>query len=466
MLAADRGVSHPARSWILAATMGAILVSSVLPNAAEARGPQGQPLSLKQVERLIQLQTPDSTVAAEIGRRGLDFAPTKETADSLRRLGAGPATLDSMDQFRPMLDEAKQEIPGILKQIYQALDQGNPQQIRPLLDAGLAGDSSKLDAICKPFTYRAHYIEAILERPGRTFEARVHVLFQPLDERAYGLSFGLLHGKFLLLDVGDAPEDWFGPRFKAAEEESRRLVYALNAGRQELVYEIASPSLIQQGVPDVSLKGRRIGKVETNERTRLFSYRGLKVIVNLRISDERSIGLTGGSLSLLFEPARQPLQLVAWANGSGSFRSRWTEDQGLEGSTLRRFGLPAPTTSELSPTAARPTAAGAPPQKEDAPEGAVQRIRVGGRAQVTKLINAPAPDYPPLAKQARVQGTVRSTVLIGTDGRVRNVQVDSGHRLLVAAAVEAVKNYTYQPTLLNGKPVEVVTEVDVNFTLP
>ncbi len=60
---------------------------------------------------------------------------------------------------------------------------------------------------------------------------------------------------------------------------------------------------------------------------------------------------------------------------------------------------------------------------------------------------------------------VRLSVLIGTDGRVENVRVVSGHPLLVTAALEAVRQWIYQPTLLNGKPVQVITTVDVNFAL-
>jgi protein TonB len=66
---------------------------------------------------------------------------------------------------------------------------------------------------------------------------------------------------------------------------------------------------------------------------------------------------------------------------------------------------------------------------------------------------------------ARIQGTVRLEAIIGTDGTIQQLKVLSGHPLLVKAAVEAVSRWRYQPTLLNGEPVEVVTDVDVNFTL-
>ena len=94
-----------------------------------------------------------------------------------------------------------------------------------------------------------------------------------------------------------------------------------------------------------------------------------------------------------------------------------------------------------------------------------ERIRVGGNVQALNLVYKPVPIYPPLAKQARIQGTIRFTVIIDKQGQVQNVQLMSGHPLLVPSAAEAVKQYTYKPTFLNGQPVEVLTQVDVNFTL-
>ncbi|MCC6861655.1 MAG: energy transducer TonB [Bryobacterales bacterium] len=107
-----------------------------------------------------------------------------------------------------------------------------------------------------------------------------------------------------------------------------------------------------------------------------------------------------------------------------------------------------------------------PPVKVEAPKPvAPQRIRVGGNVQQARLVRQPRPVYPPLAKQARIQGTVRFTAIIATNGTIQSLQVVSGHPLLVPSAMEAVKQWVYQPTLLNGEPVEVVTQIDVNFTL-
>jgi protein TonB len=112
-----------------------------------------------------------------------------------------------------------------------------------------------------------------------------------------------------------------------------------------------------------------------------------------------------------------------------------------------------------------PTAAPPPPPPVEVKKPTVQRIRVGGQVQQANLIRQPKPVYPPLAKQARIQGVVRFNAIIGKDGTIQNLTLMSGHPLLVPAAQEAVKQWLYKPTLLNGEPVEVATVIDVNFTL-
>ena len=91
------------------------------------------------------------------------------------------------------------------------------------------------------------------------------------------------------------------------------------------------------------------------------------------------------------------------------------------------------------------------------------RIAVEGKEQQAKLIHQQAPVYPPQAQQAGISGTVRMSVVVARDGTVSNIKVVSGHPLLVGAALEAVRHWAYQPTLLNGEPVEVLTPVAVTF---
>jgi protein TonB len=81
------------------------------------------------------------------------------------------------------------------------------------------------------------------------------------------------------------------------------------------------------------------------------------------------------------------------------------------------------------------------------------------------LIRKVQPAYPPLAKSARVSGTVEFRATISKDGNIEGLTLVRGHPLLVNAAREAVLQWKYRPTLLNGQPVEVITDITVNFTL-
>jgi periplasmic protein TonB len=99
------------------------------------------------------------------------------------------------------------------------------------------------------------------------------------------------------------------------------------------------------------------------------------------------------------------------------------------------------------------------------PKVAVQRIRVSSGVTQGLVVHRVEPTYPPIAKAAHVQGTVILAAVIGKDGTIQNLHVVSGHPLLQGAAMDAVKQWKYRPYILNGEPVEVDTQVVVNFTL-
>jgi protein TonB len=111
-----------------------------------------------------------------------------------------------------------------------------------------------------------------------------------------------------------------------------------------------------------------------------------------------------------------------------------------------RAGVPVPATPVAKVAAAGP-------------------LKVGGGVQAARLLFGPHPSYPQLAKAARAQGVVKLEAIIAADGSVRNLRLASGPLLLATAAIDAVRQWRYQPTLLNGVAVEVVTEIEVNFTL-
>jgi len=94
-----------------------------------------------------------------------------------------------------------------------------------------------------------------------------------------------------------------------------------------------------------------------------------------------------------------------------------------------------------------------------------QRVRVSAGVTSGLLVRRIQPNYPPLARQARIQGTVVLHAVISKDGSIENLTLVSGHPMLAPAAIDAVKQWKYKPYLLNGEPVEVDTEVQVNFTL-
>src|ERR1700719_1939125 len=94
-----------------------------------------------------------------------------------------------------------------------------------------------------------------------------------------------------------------------------------------------------------------------------------------------------------------------------------------------------------------------------------QRIRVSSGVSTGLLIKKVTPNYPQLAKQARIQGSVVLQAEISKEGTIQNLQLISGHPMLAPAAIEAVKQWRYKPYLLNGEPVAVETQVVVNFSL-
>jgi protein TonB len=94
-----------------------------------------------------------------------------------------------------------------------------------------------------------------------------------------------------------------------------------------------------------------------------------------------------------------------------------------------------------------------------------QRIRISQGVTRGLLVHREEPAYPPLARAARVQGEVVLSAVIDGNGQIQNLQLVSGHPMLVPAAITAVKLWRYKPYLLNGQPVEVETTITVIFTL-
>ena len=111
--------------------------------------------------------------------------------------------------------------------------------------------------------------------------------------------------------------------------------------------------------------------------------------------------------------------------------------------------------------------ASGPPMPALAKETAAmpKRVHLAARAVEANLIHDVPPTYPPEAGRERIQGSVVLQAVIGKDGAVKDVRVESGLPILAQAAVEAVKQWRYRPYLLNGEPVEVDSRITINFTM-
>jgi TonB family protein len=99
------------------------------------------------------------------------------------------------------------------------------------------------------------------------------------------------------------------------------------------------------------------------------------------------------------------------------------------------------------------------------PEMPSPRLRMGGNVIAAKIVNRVQPVYPTEARMQHISGTVRMHAIIAKDGSIKNLEVISGHPSLADAALEAVRQWRYQPTMLEGEPVEVDTTIDVIFAL-
>jgi periplasmic protein TonB len=105
-------------------------------------------------------------------------------------------------------------------------------------------------------------------------------------------------------------------------------------------------------------------------------------------------------------------------------------------------------------------------QESDAPPPKkITRIRQGGNITAKMLIHKVQPKYPQEAVEERIEGTVRLHAVIGRDGSVAQLEIVSGYPALASAALDAVRQWKYRPSLLNGEPVEVDTTIDVIFSL-
>jgi hypothetical protein len=327
-------------TWPLVAALAFVLAGGTASAQPAAGG-----LSMAKIEALLKLKTPDATVAGEIGRRGLAFTPDARTVPRLKALGAGPLTLAAVEARRPILDDAREQVPAMLEQLYEHLDGGDLQRARAFVGPELAGDGRKLDSICKPFTYRAHYVEAMVERPGRVVEARVRVLFRPATEAAYVLVLRAPGGQWQVQDVLPPPDDWFAPLVTGAQDLARKFVYALKAGREEVLAQLvsgASVALLTRGRCGEAVQG--MGDVARESAGGARDAKGLKAVAHVTMQ-------RGAEWRFFVEPVDGEPRIVRLETDLRGCQA--AEDPGLEARTLRRFGLEKEATAAA--TAAAPS---------------------------------------------------------------------------------------------------------------
>jgi protein TonB len=146
-----------------------------------------------------------------------------------------------------------------------------------------------------------------------------------------------------------------------------------------------------------------------------------------------------------------------------------TSGYGVPGGIVggERNGVPGGTWTSIPDLAPPPPPAVevAPPAAVNPPPMAPKRIMVGGKVTMARLIHRVDPLYPPLARQMRVSGVVELVGVIATGGRIRELKLLRGNPLLAPAALEAVRQWVYEPTLLNGEPVELIATISVIFRL-
>jgi len=140
--------------------------------------------------------------------------------------------------------------------------------------------------------------------------------------------------------------------------------------------------------------------------------------------------------------------------GGGS--SAWP---GGEGGIGLPFGVPAPTAAAPPEPPPTPTP---PPVPKFQPR---EPMRIASSLQRSLLIHQVNPVFPDLARRARIEGTVVVEALISKSGDIDSLRIISGNPLFNQAVIDAVKQWRYQPTILNGEPIDVITTITVNFTL-
>jgi protein TonB len=154
-----------------------------------------------------------------------------------------------------------------------------------------------------------------------------------------------------------------------------------------------------------------------------------------------------------------PTMVASGDYGNGVFGGAQGGDKnGVVGSILTDLVRVTP-----APPLAKPVVHASAATPEPTPN--IIRVKQGGLVHLGPLVHRVEPRYPPLARQMRVEGVVELVGVVGIDGRIRELNLKGGHPLLAPAAIEAVRQWIYEPTTLNGDRVEIIAPITVTFRL-
>jgi TonB family protein len=238
-------------------------------------------------------------------------------------------------------------------------------------------------------------------------------------------------------------------------------------------------AILDPTVPRRDVRARAVGAAAAGAFLILAPLAALRLhgqgagILAGTIYDASGARVPGATVSIVDADSGQAQTMTSNAAGNFSFANltagRYQVMVSSPGfAVYARKAIEVPATLDvflsLGQVAESVTVSGKGPQS--APRSAPQRLRVGGNVQAARLLQQVKPIYPASAEAAGISGTVLLRAIIGNDGTIMGLTVSSSpDPALSDAAVESVRQWRYQPTLLNGQPVEVLTTISVNFRL-
>lgn len=340
------------------------------------------------------------------------------------------------------LEQAKEEIRKAMGSIYDALNQGDPAKAASYLSPAILSSTDKLDFICRPFTFRAYYIEAVAARTDERFQVRVRVLLKPMDERAHTIVFHITTDQVVLESAQNTQDDWYGPQKAEAGEIVRRFVYGLKAGKKEIVGNVISPNFPLANCADDEDIQRHLSQLQEVRITEvaLEQTQGLHIVVTASFPEQAIMNLHS-SKRFYLEPIDGELKIVRafYSKDVGerpAFAAwRWGhyyEDPDIEMYTLKRFGL-------------------------------------GEEPETTKpsVVSKVEPAYSVEALAANFSGTVNVSLVVGEDGMPREIRViDSPGLGLDEKIIAAVKQWKFKSGTKNGQPVATRATIEIPFRRP